>query len=359
MPGRKASLRLFAALIALAGLLAACTPRITVSPTPSIPTIQAGVAGAEGADAESPEDVAQPDRAVRFHGQIVLPWVDPAEYGGEIRLTTTPSVQALAATMAERFQDEGFDGQISLEPGTATVGVKTFCLLQRADVLLMARPLTPAEKEKCTQNGRTPLELRVGLDAVVIIVAEANPFAEDLTPNELRQAFSTATTWQDLRPDWPPQPILRLSPSPESDTFAVFVQNILDGNAESLLNATRLTFTDDPKALMEQVAASPYAIGFLGFSPYQDNEGQVRALSLNHISPWQAGEDPAYPLLRPVMLYTTAQTLQSQPQLAAFLNFFLMNIDEGLDDAGQFSLGTEELNQAKAAWLQALGYEVP
>ena len=110
---------------------------------------------------------------------------------------------------------------------------------------------------------------------------------------------------------------------------------------------------------MEQVAASPYAIGFLGFSPYQDNEGQVRALSLNHISPWQAGEDPAYPLLRPVMLYTTAQTLQSQPQLAAFLNFFLMNIDEGLDDAGQFSLGTEELNQAKAAWLQALGYEVP
>lgn len=359
MLGRKTFSNLFATGIALAALalLAACGPRATVTPAPAGPTFAAGAE--EANNEESPEDVAEPDRAVRFHDQIVLPWVDPAEHSGEIRLATTPSMQPLATAMADRFQFEGFNGQIRLETGTPADGVKAFCLLKRADALLIARPLTPAEKEKCAQNGAPLLEMRVGLDAIAVVVSEKNAFAQDLTLDELRKAFSTALTWQDLRPGWPAQPVLRLSPASESDTFAAFAQKVFNGNAQPLLSASRLTFVDDPQALMKQVSASPYAIGLVGLSLLQESPSQVRALDLNHISPWDAGEGTDYPLLRPVMLYTTAQTLKSKPHVAAFLNYFLTNIGEGLNEAGEFPLSTQELNQAKAVWLKALGYRVP
>ena len=64
------------------------------------------------------------------------------------------------------------------------------------------------------------------LEGVVVVVSQENAWLEDVTRLELMPLFTTAATWQDVRPDWPAVPIHRVLPpadSPELDAFVAQV----------------------------------------------------------------------------------------------------------------------------------------
>ena len=60
-----------------------------------------------------------------------------------------------------------------------------------------SRAIREEEVALCEAIGRTPLEFRVGTDALAVVVNPANDFATDLTLEQLALAFSTAETWAD------------------------------------------------------------------------------------------------------------------------------------------------------------------
>ncbi len=310
----------------------------------------------------SPEVTSQPQpqQAALVNGEIRLPPVDPADYQGNIITAGSSTVFPLTERMAERFQDEGFPGQITVDSIGSGAGFERFCVAGETDVANASRPIKPSEVENCRKIGREPLEFRVGTDALVVVVARENTFVDSLTLEELARVFSTAETWRDIRPEWPDEPILRFSPGTDSGTFDFFVEHVFNKDETPLLNASNLNLSEDDNVLVQGVAGSPYGIGYFGFAYYQHNADRVRAVPIGGIEPSaKTAEDGSYPLSRPLLIYSAASILQAKPQVAAFINFYLTYVNEEIEDVGYFPASVEALNRAKANWLRAMGMEVP
>ena len=103
------------------------------------------------------------------HGQIVLPAMDPAEYSGDIITAGSSTVYPLSERMAERFQEEGFQGQITVDSIGSGAGFERFCVAGETDISNASRPIKPSEVENCRKIGREPIEFRVGTDALAVV----------------------------------------------------------------------------------------------------------------------------------------------------------------------------------------------
>ncbi len=101
---------------------------------------------------------------------------------------------------------------------------------------------------------------------------------------------------------------------------------------------------------------SPYAIGYFGYAYYSENADTLRVLSINGVEATDATVDSGdYALARPLYLYTDADILQSKPQVAAFVNFYLTYVNEEIGSVGYFPANSAALDEARQAWLEAVG----
>jgi phosphate transport system substrate-binding protein len=326
-------------------------------------TIVTGCGGAATAPAEEPavapeEAMAEPTEEPSGGEAMVageLPAVDPLSVTGDIISAGSSTVFPLAERMAERFQDEGYSGNITIDSIGSGAGFERFCVAGETDVSNASRAINDTEIESCQAIGREPIEFRVGTDAIAVTVSQGNDFLEDLTIEELAMVFSTAETWADVNPDWPAEPIQRFIPGTDSGTFDYFVEALFDENKEPILSASNLQLSEDDNVLVQGVEGSPYAIGFFGYAYYQENQSLLKAISLDGVVPTeQSAEDGSYALSRPLFIYSDATIIAEKPQVGAFINFFLTNVDDEVLDVGYFPASDAALNEAKAKLGAAL-----
>jgi phosphate transport system permease protein len=125
---------------------------------------------------------------------------------------------------------------------------------------------------------------------------------------------------------------------------------------ERMLTLPNTVTSEDDEKLAERIANNPLAIGFFGYAYYQDRADQLRALSVDGVVPTaDTAESGEYGLARPLFLYSTADIMQNQPQVAEFINFYLTHVDDEIEDVGYFPLGAEALKESRSAWLTAMG----
>ncbi|MCB0232683.1 MAG: substrate-binding domain-containing protein, partial [Anaerolineae bacterium] len=125
---------------------------------------------------------------------------------------------------------------------------------------------------------------------------------------------------------------------------------------EKLLGAASLQLSEDDNVLVQGVSGDKYAIGYFGYAYFEENQGKLRDMSIEGIAPSRETVDAnTYPLARPLFMYSDAGIMTSKPQVAAFLNFVLSNVDDVITDVGYFPASDEAINGAKAAWLAAMG----
>ena len=285
----------------------------------------------------------------------LLPVVNPAEYSGNIALAGSSTVFPLAERMADLFRQEGFAGEITIDSVGTGGGFERFCVAGDTDIANASRPIKDEELANCESIGRTPIEFRVGTDALAIVVSQENTFLTNVTFDQLALIFSTAELWSDVDPAWPQEPILRFIPGTDSGTFDYFVEEVFDKEQDPILNAANLQQSEDDNVLVQGVLGSPYAIGFFGFAYYQENAGQLKALSIDGIAPEaDTAESGEYPLARPLFIYSDASILQAKPQVAAFINFFLTYVNDEILDVGYFPASEAAMEEAMQAWLGAM-----
>ena len=211
-------------------------------------------------------------------------------------------------------------------------GFAAFCAVDaegRPDINDASRAITPQEAQQCDDSGITPIEIRVGTDAVAIVVNPANEFATELTTDEIRLIFSEAETWADIRPDFPNEPIMRFVPGGDSGTFDFFVDEFFDGNPTPMLEESNLVTSEDDTQLTRGIGQNEFAVGFFGFAYYQNNRDTLRVVGVDGVMPSaETVEDGTYPLARPLYIYTHEQVLDSKPQVAAFVNYYLTHVNE-------------------------------
>ena len=282
-----------------------------------------------------------------------LPDVDPLEYPvGEIITAGSSTVFPLSERMAELWTDEG-----GVAPSIASIGsgagFERFCVEGETVIINASRPIKDSEIESCAAIGRTPIEFRVGTDALAVTVSAANDFATDVTLEELAAIFSSADNWSDVRAEWPAQEIQRFVPGTDSGTFDYFVEEVFDEDEEPMLSANP-QLSEDDNVLVQGVTGSPYAIGFFGYAYYVENRDVLNILSIEGIEAnARTTDDGSYPLARPFFIYSDAGIMAEKPQVNAFINFYLKHVNDEVIDVGYFPASGAALNAAKQAYLDA------
>lgn len=345
-------------LLLLMMLLAACgggqeqTPAATepaaVEPTEEIvEEVPTEEAAAEEPAAEEPLEETTP-------GDMPMP--DPLAVTGDIITAGSSTVFPLTERMAERYQNEGYSGQITIDSIGTGAGFERFCVAGETDISNASRAIEEDEVANCEGIGRTPLEFRVGTDALAVVVNPANDFVENLSLEQLALAFSTAETWADIDPSFPVEPIARYSPGTDSGTFDYFVEAVFDEDDGPILSSTGTQFSEDDNVLAQGVIGDQYAIGYFGYAYYVENEGDLKILNIEDIEPTEmTAEDGSYPLSRPLFIYSTASILQEKPQVADFINFYLTFVNEEVIDVGYFPASETALETARENWLVGMG----
>jgi phosphate transport system substrate-binding protein len=293
----------------------------------------------------------------------------PDAVTGDIITAGSSTVFPLSERMKQRFEEEGYTGNLTVDSIGTGAGFERFCKNGETDISNASRPIKDSEKESCAAlaTPREPIGFQVGIDALAITVSKENTFLTDVTKAELAQIFSTATNWSDVRPEWPAEPILRFSPGTDSGTFDYFVEAIMapanqvdgaanvDAGEKAILDSTGTQFSEDDNVLVQGVEGSPYAIGYFGFAYYQENTDRLNVLSVESVAPTaETAESNTYPLARPLFIYSDAKIMQEKPQVAAFIWFYLNNVNDEISDVGYFPVSDAKIQEGIDTWTAAL-----
>jgi phosphate transport system substrate-binding protein len=335
---------LFAALVLASMILAACGGAATEAPTSAEPAAPAEPTAA-------PEEPAAPDDPMAMYA--------PDAVSGDIITAGSSTVFPVSERMAELFQQEGYTGNITVDSIGTGAGFERFCVAGESDVSNASRAIKDSEKEACQAIGREPLEFRVGTDALAVVVSAENDFVTDLTIEQLGQIYSgEVTTWDQVDPSFPAETIQIYSPGSDSGTFDYFVEAVMEehGGEEALLAREGAQYSEDDNVLVQGVVGSPYAIGYFGYAYYVENTDTLKALNVEGVEPNQANVDNgSYPLARPIFIYSTAAIMQEKPQVAAFIYFYLINLEDNIVDVGYFPAPAEATEQAMKNWEAGIG----
>jgi phosphate transport system substrate-binding protein len=284
----------------------------------------------------------------------MLPGVDPAKVTGAIVSSGSSTVFPLSEAVTDMFRKDGFAGQVSIDSIGSGGGFERFGKGE-IDISNASRAIKSTERDKATATVGAPIEFRVGTDALAVCVSAKNKFAKNLTVEQLAVLFATAKYWSDVDPSFPKKEIKRYTPGTDSGTFDYFVEHIFKSKKEPILNALNLQMSEDDNVLVKGIEGSEYAVGFFGFAYYLENATKIRAVSVNGIVPGQESVDNGtYPLARPLFIYSTAKILTEKPQVAAYIAYYLANVNRVIKKAGYFPAPAASLKASKEAFLAAV-----
>lgn len=316
-------------------LLAACGPQTTETATPLVPAV------------------------TLLAGDSLAP-INPALVSGPIEITGSSTVYPLTARVAEEFALEGSPAQIDVKVTGTGGGFRSFCSGDPVDIVNASRPITSAETDACRAVGREPLGFQVGIDALAVVVSNENQFVERLSFAQLAQIFSgQARTWREVDPAYPDAPIDLFSPGVDSGTFDYFVEAVLGGDEALIPAVPGVVLSEDDLELLRGIEENPFAIGYFGFAYYQGDQERLRALAIDGSSgPVAPGAatvvDGSYSLARPLFIYTSNATLAQNPTVAAFISYYLQNVNDLIAEVGYFPVPNTTIDAAQQALVAAL-----
>ena len=225
----------------------------------------------------------------------------------------------------------------------------------RPMIINASRPIKQHEIDRCASAGISPIPFSIGIDALAIAVSSDNDFLNDVSFAELRQIFGEAETWSDVRAEWPAEPIQLVIPDEDSGTFDFFVERALDNHPDAMLAKSPITSANDSK-LAGSISRDPFSIGFFGYAYYLAHADQLRVLAVDGALPAAKNAvSGSYPLSRPLFIYADAHTMRQDPQVAAFISYYLANVSDVIREVGYFRASRAALEQARHNWLTATG----
>lgn len=344
-------------MVTMSLLLAACGAPATDAPAPT------EVPASEVPATEAPTEAPVEDPMAMYA---------PDAVSGDIITAGSSTVFPVTERMSELFQQEGYAGNITVDSIGTGAGFERFCVAGESDISNASRAIKDSEVEACQAIGREPLEFRVATDALAVVVSAENDFATNLTKEQLGKIFTGEyTTWDQVDATFPAEGIQIYSPGADSGTFDYFVEAVVapltlnaEGKAdvalgeEALLGLEGAQFSEDDNVLVQGVEGSPYAIGYFGYAYYVENTGALKALNIEGVEPNQENVDNgSYPLARPLFIYSTAEIMKEKPQVAAFIYFYLTNLEDNIVDIGYFPAPAADFEVAMQNWLSATGME--
>jgi len=247
---------------------------------------------------------------------------------GEISVEGSSTVQPITQAAAEVFAQENQGARISVGGAGTSDGFEAFC---KGDTQISdaSRPIDVAEEVPvCEENGVEFIEIPVAFDGISVVVNSGNDFATDVTAEQLKTLWEPAaenkvTRWSQVNPEWPDQEISLYGPGTESGTYEFFNETIVQ-NEEETSRLSDVETSEDDNVLVQGVSGDQNALGYFGFSYYENNQDKLKALSIDGVSPSaetiRSGE---YLLSRPLFIYVSTKALKNNDAVGPFVDFYL------------------------------------
>jgi phosphate transport system substrate-binding protein len=277
------------------------------------------------------------------------------DLSGSIRIDGSSTVAPLTEAIAEEFQAENPDVKVTVGTAGTGGGFEKFCAGE-TDISDASRAIEPEEEEACKKGGIGYEDVHVATDALTVMINNENPVS-CLTVDQLSAVWgpdSKISNWSEipgLNEEFDEELAL-FGPGTDSGTFDYFTEEI---NGEE--GATRKDYNnvgENDNATVTGVEGSPGGMGYAGFSYYTENEGKLKALEVDNgkgcVGPSvETAQDGSYaPLSRPLLIYPSDAALK-KPEVKAFVDYYLDNVNDIAEAVGFIPLTEEQLEESKAA----------
>ena len=275
-----------------------------------------------------------------------------SDLSGAVRIDGSSTVYPLTALAAEDFMAENPGVQVTVASSGTGGGFEKFCRGE-TDANDASRAIKDEEKAACEAAGIAYGQLTVAMDALTVVVNKENTWATCLTVEELATIWgpdSTITNWNEVRADFPDEPLKLFGPGTDSGTFDYFTAEI---NGEEGASRADYTPSEDDNVIVQGIEGSKGGLGYFGFTYFEENADKLTAVQIDGgagcVGPSAAtAQDGTYaPLSRPLFVYPSVAALK-QPQVKAFFDYYVAN-DASIAEGALFI----PLNDTQKSQLQS------
>ena len=219
-------------------------------------------------------------------------------------------------------------------------GFERFCVGE-TDISDASRQIDEDEAATCEENGIEYVELQVATDALTNVVNPANDWATCLTVGQLTKIWepkSKITSWKQVDASFPDVALKLYGPGTDSGTFDYFTDAI---NGEEGASRTDYSASEDDNVIVQGVSGDEGALGYFGFSYFEQNQDKLKALEVDGgsgcVAPSAAtAQDGSYtPLARPLFIYVKLSSLQDKDGVEDFVRYALDN-EQSIAEEAQF-----------------------
>ncbi len=226
----------------------------------------------------------------------------------------------LVTAWSDAYMKAHPDAKISVTGGGSGTGVAAL-INGTTDICASSRDLNEEEKKSAEGKSLNLTDLAVARDALSIVVHPSNPINE-LTTEQIASIYTGAVTnWKDV--GGPDESIVVASRESSSGTFMFFQEHVLQ-KKDYAASALLLPATS---AIVQTVADSSGAIGYVGLGYVQEATGKVKVIAVK-----SAADAPAvtptvetvlngqYSIARPLFLIVSKEPAGA---VKGFLDFCL------------------------------------
>ena len=259
-------------------------------------------------------------------------------FSGTIEIDGSSTVFPITQAVAEEFSKEYPDIRVNVGVSGTGGGFKRF-QVGETDINDASRPIKSSEAEECAKNGVEYIEFTIAIDGLAVMVNPENTWVDYLTVEELNMIWkpdSTVDSWNDIRPEWPNQPVRLYGPDTDSGTFDYFTDVI---NGDEGVSRSDYTASADDNVLVQGIAGDTNSLGYFGYAYYAENTDKLK------IVPIDSGSGPVIPsdetvktnqyepLSLPIFIYVNKASLNTEI-VKTFVRFYMENAEQLVAEVG-------------------------
>lgn len=273
---------------------------------------------------------------------------------GSVAVDGSSTVFPLSDAAAELLNEENPDIKVTVGEAGTGGGFEVFCA-GKTDISDASRPIKEDEEAPvCADAGVEYTSLQVATDALTVVVPI--DFGVDcVTTDQLAAiwgADSKIKNWNEVDPSFPDQELSLFGPGTDSGTFDYFTDVI---NGEEGVSRTDYEASEDDNVIAQGVAGTEGALGYFGYTYYEQNMDTLKALGIDSgagcVAPSaETAADGTYtPLARPLFIYVSNASYNDNEAVKAYVDFYIDNLP-AISEVAQFiGLNDEQTAATKDA----------
>ncbi len=283
------------------------------------------------------------------------------ELSGRIESDGSSTVGPLTTAAAELFREEQPGVNVTVGISGTGGGFERFCNGE-TDISNASRPINEDEEAPiCEENGIEYTEIEVATDALTVVVNRENDWIDCITVDQLNAVWSPGSTIQNWSQvpggDYPDTALTLAGPGTDSGTFDYFTDEV---NGEEGASRSDYTASEDDNVIVRAVSGEPGALGYFGFTYYEENQDELKALQIDggegcvapSVETAQSGDYA--PLARPLFIYVRNESL-ARPEVQEFLRFYIANTGTLSEDVGYVAAPAADYAAAQEKLEGAIG----